>query len=214
MKNKIVLASCDQKYYDLYGATFEKSLKKLDQPYHIEICDPTPPSDWVDAKPGHIIGMNKTWYACKRYLILPEMIEEHGGVFVADIDAVFFKPIPFPKQAIGRVKTSPKSFRSEWEQKGMHVMAGHFYCQDVDIAVQIRDKILELPKRWFVDQVAIHEVMMSNKDKLKNNIMNFYKPPTRVRDITENDFAIMPRGKEEQKTEFRKSINTIIELIT
>lgn len=192
----IVLASCNQEYYDLYGASFEKSLEKLDQPYHIHHCQ-EPPSDWVDAKPGHIIGMEKTWYACSRYYVLPEMIEEHGGVFVSDIDVIFTQAIPFPKkEPIGRVKTSPKQFRSEWEQRGMHVMAGFFYCSDIDIATQIKNKISELPKRWFVDQVAIHEVMMENRDKLKGNVASFQRPPTKVKDMTDQDFAIVPRGRD------------------
>ena len=195
-KQPIVLASCNQEYYDLYGASFEASLKKLDQPYHIHHCE-APPSDWVDAKPGHIIGMDKTWYACSRYYILPEMIEEHGGVFVSDIDVIFTQPVPFPKkEPIGRVKTSPKNFRSEWEQRGMHVMAGFFYCSDVDIAKQIRDRIDALPKRWFVDQVAIREVMLENNDKLRGNVVSFNRPPTKLKDMTNQDFAVVPRGRD------------------
>jgi hypothetical protein len=201
MKNNIVLASCDQNYYDLYGSTFEQSLSILNQPYRIEMCDADPPSNWVDAKPGHIIGMKKTWYACARYLILPEMIEEHGGVFVSDIDVFFFKSIPFPDTKIGLVKTSPKNHRSEWEQRGMHVMAGFFYCQDIDIAVQIRNKINELPKRWFVDQIAIHEVIKHEKSRTY-----FRKPPTSPEKITNEDFALVPRGKNKVslKTKFVK----------
>jgi hypothetical protein len=94
---EIVLASCDDKYYELYGATFEKSLQNLNQPYHIHICEECP---WDEVKKGSKIGVDKVWYACSRYLILPQMIEEHGGVFVSDIDAVFIKPIPFPIQRL------------------------------------------------------------------------------------------------------------------
>lgn len=191
---KIVLASCDQKYYELYGATFEQSLKNLNQPYHIHRCGECP---WDEVKKGSKIGVDKVWYACSRYLILPEMIEEHGGVFVADIDAVFLKPIPFPDTKIGLVKTSPKPHRSEWEQRGQHVFAGHFYCGDVDIAIKIRDRILELPKRWFVDQIAIHEIIKDEKSRTY-----FQKPP--------NEFAVMPRGEGKNVNEFRKLINTVI----
>ena len=200
-KRNIVLASCDQKYYENFSNTFEQSLKNLNQPYHIEICDTAPPSDWIDPKPRHIIGMSKTWYACKRYLILPEMIEEHGGVFVSDIDVFFFKPIPFPETKIGFVKTSPKLHRSKWEQRGMHVMAGFFYCQDIDIAIEIRNKIHELPKRWFVDQVAIHEVIKHEKSRTY-----FKNPSTTPEKITNEDFALVPRGKNKisLKTKFVK----------
>ena len=184
LKQPIVLASCNQEYYDLYGASFEESLKKLDQPYHIEMVKDNP---WDDT----------SYYACKRYLILPEMIEEHGGVFVSDIDVIFTRPVPFPKtEPIGRVKTSPKNFRSEWEQRGMHLMAGFFYCSDVDIAKQIRDKIDALPKRWFVDQVAIREVMLENNEKLRGNVFSFNRPPTKLKDMTNQDFAVVPRGRD------------------
>jgi hypothetical protein len=200
---EIVLASCNEKYYNLYGATFEKSLQNLNQPYHIHRCNEDCP--WDEIKKGSKNGVDKVWYACSRYLILPEMIEEHGGVFVSDIDAVFIKPIPFPNTKIGLVKTSPKPHRSEWEQKGMHVMAGMFYCSDVDIAIRIRDKILELPKKWFVDQIAIHEVIKNETSRTY-----FFKPPSKFRLVKENDFAVMPRGNYEQKLEFRRSINTVI----
>jgi hypothetical protein len=177
MKNNIVLASCDSKYYEMYSDTFCKSLSKLNQTYHLHVVKDNP---WNDP----------SYYACARYLILPEIIEEHGGVFVSDIDVFFFKSVPFPDTKIGLVKTSPKNHRSEWEQRGMHVMAGFFYCQDIDIAVQIRNKINELPKRWFVDQIAIHEVIKHEKSRTY-----FRKPPTSPEKITSEDFALVPRGK-------------------
>jgi len=200
---KIVLASCDQKYYDLYGATFEQSLRNLNQPYHIHRCNEECP--WDEVKKGSKIGVDKVWYACSRYLILPEMIEDHGGVFVSDIDAVFIKPIPFPNTKIGLVKTSPKPHRSEWEQRGQHVLAGFFYCSDVDIAIRIRDRILELPKRWFVDQIAIHDVIKNEKSRTY-----FFLPPPNTRSIKGNDFAVVPRGDGKNSIEFKKLINTVI----
>ena len=200
---EIVLASCNEAYHKLYGAIFEQSLQKLNQPYHIEMCDDEPPSDWIDPNPmprhGHY-GTKKSWYACNRYLVLPEMIEEHGGVFVSDIDIFFFRPIQFPTQSIGYVKTEPKPFRTEWEQRGMHVLAGFFYCSDVDIATQIRNRILELPKRWFVDQIAIHEVMVENASKLKYDRFIYQKPPTKPINVLDNDFALVPRGTPRGKT--------------
>lgn len=119
------------------------------------------------------------------------MIEEHGSVFVSDIDVVFLKSIPEPDTKIGLVKTSPKPHRTEWEQRGMHVMAGLFYCSDVDIAEKIRYKINELPKKWFVDQIAIHEVIKKEKSRTY-----FSKPPTKPMYITKDDFALVPRGKD------------------
>jgi hypothetical protein len=187
---EIVLASCDSNYYNLYGATFEQSLKNINQPYHIHHCEDNP---WEEVKKGSLIGVDKVWYACSRYLILPEMIEEHGGVFVADIDALFIKPLPQIHTKIGLVKTSPKPHRSEWEQRGQHVLAGHFYCSDVDIANRIRDRILELPKRWFVDQIAIHDVIKNEKSRTY-----FFKPPTSVKNVREGDFAVMPRGNKKK----------------
>ena len=178
---KIVLASCDPVYYELYAESFQKSAQNDTYIYVVE------DNPWND----------KSYYACARYLILPEMIEEHGGVFVADIDAVFLKPIPFPDTKIGLVKTSPKNHRTEWEQRGQHVMAGVFYCSDVDIASQIRYNIQQLPKKWFVDQIAIHEIIKDEKSRTY-----FQKPP--------NDFVIMPRGEGKNSREFRKLINTVI----
>jgi hypothetical protein len=174
---EIVLASCNDKYYDLYGATFENSLKKINQPYHIQICENNP---WNDV----------SYYACARYLILPEMIEEHGSVFVSDIDAIFFRPIPFPDTKIGYVETQPKAFREEWEQRGMHLLAGVFFCSDVDIAVKIRDRILELPHKWFVDQIAIWEIV---KNEESFTLIN--KPPRLTNQVTKEDFVVAPRGK-------------------
>ncbi len=199
---KIVLASCDDKYYDLYGGTFEQSLRNINQPYHIHRCEECP---WDEVKKGSKIGVDKVWYACSRYLILPEMIEEHGGVFVSDIDAVFLRPIPFPDTKIGLVKTSPKLHRSAWEQRGQHVLAGFFYCSDVDIATKIRNRILELPKRWFVDQIAIHEVIKDEKSRIY-----FFLPPSNTKSIKGNDFAVVPRGEGKNSNEFKKLINTVI----
>lgn len=178
---EIILASCDPVYHELYAESFQKSAQN---DTYIHVVEDNP---WDD----------KSYYACARYLILPEMIEEHEGVFIADIDAVFLKPIPFPTTKIGLIKTSPKPHRSEWEQKGMHVMAGMFYCSDVDIAIKIRDKILGLPKKWFVDQIAIHEVIKNETSRTY-----FQKPP--------NDFVVMPRGEGKNSREFKKLINTVI----
>ena len=173
---EIVLASCDQTYYDRYAPTFIKSLDKLNQPYHIHVVEDNP---WKD----------KSYYACARYLILPEMIEEHGGVFVSDIDAIFFRPIPFPETKIGYVETQPKAFREEWEQRGMHLLAGVFYCSDVDIACRIRDRILELPHKWFVDQIAIWEVV---KDEQSKTLLK--SPPKSPKLVSGEDFVVAPRG--------------------
>lgn len=174
---EIVLASCDQKYYDLYAPTFIKTLDKINQPYHIHVVEENP---WND----------KSYYACARYLILPEMIEEHGGVFVSDIDAIFFRPIPFPETKIGYVKTEPKAFREEWEQRGMHLLAGVFFCSDVDIACRIRDRILELPHKWFVDQIAIWEVVKDEESKTM-----IKTPPRFPLQMEKEHFVVAPRGK-------------------
>lgn len=174
---EIVLASCNQTYYDQYAPTFIRSLDKINQPYHIHLVEDNP---WND----------KSYYACARYLVLPEMIEEHGGVFVSDIDAIFLRPIPFPNTKIGYVQTQPKDFRPEWEQRGMHLLAGVFYCSDVDIASKIKYRILELPHKWFVDQIAIWEVVKNETSKTQ------FKNPARLPDtLTDEDFVVAPRGK-------------------
>ena len=76
-------------------------------------------------------------------------------------------------------------------------MAGHFYCSDIDIATKIRNSINQLPKKWFVDQIAIHEVIKNEKSRTY-----FQKPP--------NDFVVMPRGEGKSSREFKKLINTVI----
>ena len=174
--NPIVLAACDEKYYNHYRQFFRLSLKKINQPYHIHICEDNP---WDDV----------CYYACSRYLILPEMIEEHGGVFVSDIDAIFIRPIPFPDTKIGYVRTQPKEHRSEWEQRGMNLLAGMFYCSDVDIANKIKQRILDLPKRWFTDQIAIWEVV-----KDEPSFTEFKRPPPAPNQLTDKDFLFTPRG--------------------
>ena len=173
----IVLASCDEAYWKKYSNVFCGSLNKINQQYHVEKVYE---SEYDDAK---------VYYACKRYLMLPEMIEEHGSVFVADIDICFTNPIPEPKTKIGFVKTSPKLHRMPWEQRGMHVMAGFFYCSDIDIANNIVKNINELPKKWFVDQIAIHEAIKDVKERTY-----FKKPPTKQNQLTNEDFALVPRG--------------------
>jgi hypothetical protein len=45
-------------------------------------------------------------------------------------------------------------------------MAGHFYCSDIDIASKIRNSYnLNYQRNWFVDQIAIHEVIKDEIDR-------------------------------------------------
>jgi hypothetical protein len=187
---KIVFAACDKVYYEKYGNFFKDSLNKLDIPYKIHIIDKE--NDW---------GCDdRVFYASQRFMMLPEMIEEHGGVLVSDIDVIYLKKFDFPTTKLGYAKTNPKPWRTPWEQRGQHVLAGNFYCSDVDIAKKIRDRILELPKKWFVDQIAIWEVIKDETD-----VTAFRIPPSLESKMQEGDYLVAPRGIE-AKEQFNEKL--------
>jgi hypothetical protein len=180
----IVFAACDQKYADKYAKFFKANLEKFEIPYHIHIIDKENNWDCED----------RVFYASQRYMLLPEIIEEYGGALVSDIDVIYIRKFDFPTTKLGYAKTKPKPWRSEWEQRGMEVLAGNFYCSDVDIAKRIRDRILELPKKWFVDQIAIWEVIKDETD-----VTYFRIPPSLESRLQEGDYLVAPRGADAKK---------------
>jgi hypothetical protein len=56
-----------------------------------------------------------------------------------------------------------------------------------------------------VDQIAIHDVIKNEKSRTY-----FFLPPSNIRSIKGNDFAVVPRGEGKNTAEFKKLINTVI----
>lgn len=153
----------------------------------------------------------KTYLACRRYLLLPEMIKQYKKVWVTDIDAIFLKPLPVISNQLAYAKSGVEIKKSskEYERRKIAVIvkADMVYVDEkfYDNAVKIRRAILTGDRRWFADQIALYEVFKDVTD------FQYLPPSTPCRSFLKNHdynaYLISPGGKVKDKEEFRKELN-------
>jgi len=174
----VVFACCDTVYFQKYAPAFVSSLNAIGKDVHIHIMDWEEHDvtlfkkmkDKVDIKFTLTLQPNKTkqraeerrtYYACSRFIVLPTLLKSAGKVMVLDIDMLIMKDFDFPEKSIGYVPREPLKNTSGWEKRGTEVLASvtYFTKDSMDYVLKIREKILQGPFKWFLDQVVLTEVL-------------------------------------------------------
>ena len=182
----VVYAACDSKYFMEHAAPFIYSANDIGKDVHIHICNPTEDvwtksiilnadTDVRVTYTANDINLNtagdhqgpvapeaeRTYYACLRFLYLQDIVLKASKVMALDIDCLLMRPFDFPTTAIGYFPRDPLPDTAGWEQKGTRVAAGIFYIEDHAHAVasQIGNRIGLGPFNWFLDQIALAEVV-------------------------------------------------------
>ena len=182
----VVYAACDSKYFMDHAAPFIYSANDIGKNVHIHICNPTDEvwtksiilnadtdirvtytaNDLDMSTSGDHQGpvqeeAERTYYACLRFLYLQDIVVRASKVLALDIDCLLMKKFDFPTAPIGYFPRESLSGTVGWEQQGTKVAAGIFYIEDYAHAVasQICRRIEQGPFDWFLDQIALSEVM-------------------------------------------------------
>ena len=182
----VVYAACDSEYFLDHAAPFIYSANDIGKDVHIHICNPTEEVwtksiilnadtnvrvtytandiDFTTAgdHQGPVLPYaERTYYACLRFLYLQEIVLRATKVMALDIDCLLMRPFDFPTTAVGYFPRESLEGTRGWEQKGTRVAAGIFYIEERAHAVasQISNRIAMGPFNWFLDQIALSEVV-------------------------------------------------------
>lgn len=180
----IVFAACDSTYFEEHGPSFIYSLNDINRDVHIHVVNPTPGVYSLAAILNATTEVNvtysfnemtfKNWprdsirvyYACLRFLIAPILLRAVTRLLISDIDCVFMKHFEFPEQSIGFFPREPLSDTIGWEREGTKVAAGavYFHKDAIQQAQKVEEAIAIKPLNWFVDQIALSEVLNDLRD--------------------------------------------------
>lgn len=166
-----VLACCDSKYFLEHHKAFYLSAKKVSYTPHIVVVNPTREVKNIsnNLENIHYIFQENpdiVQYSINRFIIADTYIGSEG-VLITDIDCFFNKKLPEIKEDVG-------VFLREYEKfPGMKVAAGIVWLNSTEkgklFAQELKNKINQKPKEWYVDQYALYETYL----ELKNSISVF-----------------------------------------
>lgn len=174
----VVFAACDDKYFIEHAPAFISSTNAIGLNTHIHVLNMSEDgkslfsqiSNKVDMKltlsEGKIPNVAnhdeyRTYCACSRFLVLPNLLKNAGKVLTLDIDCLVMKNFNFPNESIGYFPREPIAGTVGWENQGTRVAAGavYFSVEALDYATQVSQRIQQGPMKWFLDQIALSEVL-------------------------------------------------------
>ena len=168
MTRDVIFAACDSKYFVEHAASFIASASLAGFSVHIHVTNPTA---HVESLAGHLSGATYSYdredhsgltseqlrahYTCIRFHQLPGLLEEFNSAMVFDIDCLIMKPFSFPKEPCAYFE------RADLDFIGWKSLASGFYFHHTakSVCQAISDEIKRLPLEWYVDQIAMHNVM-------------------------------------------------------
>jgi len=184
-RDAVVFAACDIFYFKEHGPSFVYSLNDIDKDVHIHVVNPNNNTyglacilqattdvnvtfsfncmDFTNWTPEAI----RTYYACLRFLVAPTLLVQNlTHLLVSDIDCVFMKDFKYPDAVCGYFPREPLPGTTGWEKEGTRVAAGavYFHKSAASLAYLVAKSISEKPLNWFVDQIALSEVLGIEKD--------------------------------------------------
>jgi hypothetical protein len=109
---------------------------------------------------GHIV-MPKAYYASFRFLHLPAIMQTfpNDNLLVLDVDSLIMTKLPEIQEEVGMyLRLNNQVGGNEYEVEGMKVAAGILYLKadQIDVAKNIKERILVNQMVWFNDQHAIY----------------------------------------------------------
>lgn len=200
----VVYAACDSKYFIDHAQAFVYSANDVRKDVHIHIVNPTEEAlslavllnattvvkttfSFSDANLSQATPEQvRTFYACSRFMYLPQIVQTAKKVLCLDIDCYIMQEFHFDNRAkAGYFPREPLPGTVGWEAAGTRVAAGVVYVADMGIANKIAKGIETVEMRWFADQIVLSNVFNEIGD---NNIIKFderfmdweFKPGTTI----------------------------------
>jgi hypothetical protein len=174
----VVFAACDDKYFIDHAPAFIASTNAAGKDTHIHVLNMTDAGRAMFAQIKSRVDIKltlsessvpktnnhdeyRTYCACSRFIALPDLLQRAGQVLTLDIDCLVMKDFDVPDKPIGYFPREPIAGTVGWESQGTRVAAGvvYFTLEALDYTKQIRDRIFKGPFRWFLDQIALSEVL-------------------------------------------------------
>lgn len=174
----VVYASCDDKYFIEHAPAFIASTNLVGKNTHINVLNPSKETyslfqkikNQTDIKltmsesimpETNSLDAFRTYCACSRFIQLPDLLTKAKKVMVLDIDCLVMKDFEFPKESVGYFPREPLQGTVGWENQGTRVAAGAVYFSEeaLNLTIEVRDRIMKGPLRWFLDQIALSEVL-------------------------------------------------------
>lgn len=169
----VIFAACDSKYFMEHALPFACSSSKSGFDTHIHVncpdeevfahcaiinatCENKVTYTFDDIDPLKILDEEqaRTFYACLRFYILPDLLPSAKKVMTLDIDCLVMRNFEFPETPMGYFP------RKNEEHPGMKVAAGAVYMTNeaIDVSKAISVTIDQTPRTWFADQRALSHI--------------------------------------------------------
>jgi len=170
--NSVVFAACDSKYFMDHSVPFIMSSCEAGFKTHIHVVNPTEEVHSLSSLINKLVDgditysfedrdvtpldseSERAYYACLRFIALPEILSSAKEVLVLDIDCLIMKEFDFPE--------TPCAYfpRPNEQSEEMKVAAGAVYLTSdaLNVAQAIQQTIGGMQLRWFVDQIALSHI--------------------------------------------------------
>lgn len=149
---------------------------------------------------------NRGYYTCFRFFHLPKIMRSFPGesVLTLDIDSIIFKKLPeIENYDIGAYLRFDNTVgANEFEKTGMKTLGSIFFlaADQIDVAEKLKNKLLSMEIKWFIDQLALYELVI-DCIKDKKRICDFNG--TKWQDYEFNNESWIWTGKGNRKFEKR-----------
>ncbi len=211
----VIFAACDSVYFLEHAPALVYSADKIAKNVHLHVCNPTPevyslacvltstvniavtfsfnevnfPADLNDSA-------RQTYFACLRFLVLPEILPSAGRVLTVDVDCFFNADFDYPDASLGYFPREPLSSSDARIKAGSHVAAGVFWLseENLPLAKKIRENIKTVPLNWFADQIALHQAVVDANQPLAHRF------DAQFMDWNFRDGSVIWTGKGDRKT--------------
>lgn len=141
----VIFAACDSVYFLEHAPALVYSADKIAKNVHLHVCNPTPEVyslacvltstvniavtfsfNEVNFPAALNDSARQTYFACLRFLVLPEILPSAGRVLTVDVDYFFNADFDYPDASLGYFPREPLSSSDARIKAGSHVAAGGF----------------------------------------------------------------------------------------
>lgn len=164
---------CDSKYFNTYGIPLVNSLK-VHAPWshiHIHLFNPTDDDiNWCNASSVSVSYENidptipeiNTYYACVRFIRIPEIFNPSTRIISLDCDGIVVAPISKEK-----FMADTDVSKLLWRQKQQKSLASSVFFGPDDFRVRYADKLKPAfdndSFRWYLDQNVMDAMIANNE---------------------------------------------------
>jgi len=169
---KVVMASCDERYFQEHGYSLIKSCINVGETPWVNIVCKL--DDWPRIKNTYedknfflsrsiLSNGDRIEYASSRFHIASEILNQVDELLIVDVDSFLRKPIDwsdFDDSDYSLFLRDPLPGTVGWEMEGTRCAAGAVYLKpSAKPYIDLVSKTINFyGSRWFSDQVALYEV--------------------------------------------------------